>query len=205
VWLLLLSSSAAAADELPKEGLFAAGISVFPVALGPIEVFAAGGHAVGLRFAAGAQLDLGPRWALRLPLVIAGASAGSLGDYAEIDLVPSVVYRFRDRADQRFTPYVGLGLKLGGFGADRPLLGKPLVAPLTQALSNNNVVFEEHHHSDDPNFDSGAGLGGELVLGGSWHASHLLSLDFELTGELVPVAGSLVGVVAETAALRFTF
>jgi hypothetical protein len=199
----LLSRHAAAQAELAKEGRFAAGIGVFPIALGPIQVFAAGGHAFGLRFGAGAQIDLGPRWALRVPLVIAGASGGSLGDYAEIALVPSVIYRFRARADERFTPYVGAGVKLGGFGAERPLLGKPVVATVSQALGDG--VFEEHHHTDDPNFDSAVAIGGEVLLGGSWHASRLLSLDFELTGDFVPVDGVLVAVVAETAALRFTF
>jgi hypothetical protein len=201
--VLLVSDHAAAQEELPKEGLFASGIGVIPVSLGPIQAFSKGGHALGLRLAAGAQIDLGPRWAVRVPVVIAGASGGSLSDYVEIDVVPGVLYRFRDRVNEGFTPYVGAGVKLGGFGADRPLLGKPVVAVLRPAVSRNDL-FDEHHHSD-PNFDAAASIGAELWAGGSWHASRLLSLDFDLTGAFVPVDGALIAVVAETAALRFTF
>jgi hypothetical protein len=202
--VLFLSGNVAAQEEPPKEGLFAAGIGVVPVALGPVQAFSSGGHAFGLRLAAGAQIDLGPRWALRVPVVVAGASGGSLSDYAEISVVPGVIYRFRDRADAGFTPYVGGGVKLGGFGADRPLLGKPVVATLRPSVSKNDL-FDEHHHSSDPNFDAEASVGAEVWIGGSWHASRLVSLDFDLTGELVPVDGALIAVVAETAALRFTF
>jgi hypothetical protein len=204
---MLLASGNARAQEnaVPKEGVFSAGIGVIPVGLGPVEVFSAGGHAIGARLTAGAQVDLGPRWALRLPIVIAGASGGSLDGYAEIDVVPGVLYRFRDRIDEGFTPYVGAGVKLGGFGAGRPLLAKPPVIATVRPGVAPNDLFEEHHHSNDPNFDSEATVGAELWLGGSWHATRLLSLDFDLTGSAVPVDGVLVAVVAQTASLRFTF
>jgi hypothetical protein len=201
VTLFSLSGSAAAQDKLAKEGLFSSGIGVIPIALGPLQVFSVGGHATGLRLSTGAQIDLGPRWALRLPLVI--ASAGGTDDgYAEIGVAPGVIYRLRNRADESFTPYVGAAVKFGGFGAERPLLGKPRVA--TPAVSHGDI-FEEHHHSDDPNFDVVAGTGAEASLGGSWHATRLLSLDFDLTGELLAIDGALVHALAETVALRFTF
>ena len=206
---ILLASRNAAAQEtaLPKEGLFSWGIGVIPLGLGPIQVFSAGGHAFGLRLSAGAQIDLGPRWALRLPLVIAGASGGSLDGYAEIDVVPGVIYRFRDRVDEPFTPYLilGGGIKLGGFGAGRPLLAKPVVVATLRPLVSRHDLFEGHHHSDDPNFDSNAAIGAEVWVGLSWHATRLLSLDFELAGSIVPVDGVPVEVLAETAALRFMF
>jgi len=207
--LLLLGGNAAAQTALPKEGLFSSGISVIPIALGPFQVFSAGGHASGLRLSTGAQIDLGPRWALRLPIVMATASGGAdtpsggaSDDYAELDVAPGVIYRFRTRADESFTPYVGAAVKFGGFGAERPLLGKPLVAK--PALSHSDI-FEEHHHSDDPNFDVVAGAGAEASVGGSWHATRLFSLDFDLTGEVAAIDGVLVHALAETVALRFTF
>src|SRR5438477_11089393 len=88
----LRSGEAGAPEELPKEGLFASGIGVSPISLGPIQAFSRGGHALGLRLAAGAQIDLGPRLAPRVPVVIAGASGGSLSDYVEVDVVPGVLY-----------------------------------------------------------------------------------------------------------------
>jgi hypothetical protein len=106
----------ATAQELPKEGLFAKGIGVMPLSLGPTQVHSKAGHASGLRLSAGAQLDLGPRWALRLPLVLAAAD-GDNGGYAELDVSPGVLYRFRYRVDQTFVPYLGAGAKLGFFGA----------------------------------------------------------------------------------------
>lgn len=156
-----------------------------------------------MRYSGGAQIDLGPAWALRLPLVILVASGGTEQGYAEIAVVPGVIYRFRSRAAERFTPYVGGGVKLGGFGADRPLLGKPLIAAVQQPLD-----LDEHHgdhHTDDPNFDSRAGIGAELWLGASLHAGRVVSFDFELSGSLVPVDGVLVFGTAQTAALRVTF
>jgi hypothetical protein len=78
-------------------------------------------------------------------------------------------------------------------------LGKPPVAG-----TSIQGLFDGHDYFDDPNFESTLSVGGEVSIGGSWHASRRLSLDFELSAGLVPVAGVLVEVVAETAAARFT-
>ena len=191
----------AAAQELPKEGLFAHGIGVIPLSFGPAQAFSKAGHASGLRVSAGAQLDLGPCWVLRLPLVVAAAD-GTNGGYAEIDLSPGVLYRLRYHADQTIVPYFGAAAKLGGFGADREFLGKPLL-PVTPHATD---LFHEHHHgSSDPNFDTVFVVAGEAWLGASVHASRLFSVDFDVTGEVLPIDGVLVGALTETMALRFTF
>jgi hypothetical protein len=199
--LLCALGHRAAAQELPKEGIFAHGIGAIPLSFGPVQVFSKEGHASGLRVSAGVQLDLGPRWALRLPLVLAAAD-GTNGGYAEIDLSPGMLYRFRYRADQTVVPYFGAAAKLGGFGADREFLGKPLL-PVTVHATD---LFHEHHHgSSDPNFDTVFSVAGEAWLGASVHASRLFSVDFDVAGEALPIDGVLVGALTETMALRFTF
>lgn len=192
-----------AAAPIPKEGRFGAGVSVVLPAIGAMEVFSAGGHALGLKLWGGGQLDLGPRWALRFPLVLGFASGGTRKGYVEIDIAPGVLYRFRNSASQELTPYVGAGVKLGVFGADRPLLGKPLIGTTQLAL-----VDIDHHHSgggDDPDFDGTLTVGGELWLGASWHLARLFSLDFEVAPSLVAIDSVLVVAVSETVASRFTF
>ncbi|HVY31566.1 MAG TPA: hypothetical protein VHB79_33755 [Polyangiaceae bacterium] len=193
-----------ASAPIPKEGRFGAGVSAIVPGLGLTEVFAAGGHALGFRLWAGAQIDLGPRWALRLPLMLGVASGGSRMGYAELDLVPGVLYRFRNSASQRLTPYVGLGAKLGVFGADRPLLGLPLLGTTQQALD-----WDHHHHSgdgsSDPDFDGTVTVGGELWLGASWHIARLFSLDFDLAASMLSIDSVLVVGVSETVAARLTF
>lgn len=176
-------------------------VSLFPVALGPIQAFSAGGHAFGLRFGLGALVDLGPRWSLRFPLVVAAATGNAHASYAELDLIPGVLYRFRDRASAGFTPYVGMALKLGGFGAGRALLGKPLDAGSGISAA---ALFDESSYLDDPNFESTLTVGAEAELGGSWRVSRSFSLDLELSAAVVPVAGVMVEVLAETAAARFS-
>jgi hypothetical protein len=199
-----LSSRHAHAEEaLPKEGRFGAGVGITPLGLGPTEVFSAGGHAIGLRLWGGAQIDLGPHWALRLPLVFAVASGGSKKGYAEFDIVPGILYRFRSRADESFSPYAGAGVKLGVFGADRQLLGLPSIASTTQALD-----FDHHHsgdgHSSDPDFDGNGAIGGELWLGGSWHLGRWVSLDLDLSASMFAVDSVLVVTTAQTVAARVT-
>jgi hypothetical protein len=88
---------------LRKERPVASSFSLLPIALGPIQAFSSGGHAFGLRLGLSAQLDLDPHWALRLPLVLALATRSSHADYAELDLIPGVVYRFRKHASDAFT------------------------------------------------------------------------------------------------------
>jgi hypothetical protein len=209
-WLAVaLSSQHAFAQEvapepIPKEGRFGVGVSVVLPAIGLTEVFSAGGHAIGLRLWGGAQIDLGPRWGLRLPLMLGLASGGTRKGYAELDITPGVLYRFRSSASERLTPYVGAGVKLGVFGADRPLLGKPLIGTTQQALDF------DHHHSgssggDDPDFDGTVTVGGELWLGASWHIARLFSLDFEVAPYLVSIDSVLVVGVSETVASRITF
>jgi hypothetical protein len=194
----------AVAAPIPKEGRFGAGVSVVLPAIGAMEVFSAGGHALGLKLWAGGQLDLGPRWALRFPLMLGVASGGTRKGYAEIDIAPGVLYRFRNSASQELTPYVGAGVKLGAFGADRPLLGKPLIGTTQLAL----LDIDHHHHSgggDDPDFDGTLTVGGELWLGASWHIARLFSLDFEVAPSLVAIDSVLVVAVSETVASRLTF
>ena len=196
--------SHARAQSLPREGLFHRGIGVIPLTLGPAQAESKFGRATGLRFATGAQLDLGPRWALRLPLVLAAAD-GTHGGYAEIDVAPSIVYRFRSRADQVFVPYLGGGVKLGAFGADRTFLGKPRLSTL-DVNTGELLDYQHHHHGwSDPNFDTVAKPGGEAFLGCSLHAGRLFSMNLDVTGEVLSIDGVLVNVVVETVGVGFTF
>jgi hypothetical protein len=190
----------ALARSAPREGDASTGaLSIVPIALGPIQVFSSGGHAFGVRLGLGAELHLGQGWALRLPLVVAAASGSAHADYAELDLVPSVLYRFRDRAQQGFTPYAGAGLKVGGFGAGRALLGKPLAADSSVA-----ALFGEQSFWDDPSFESTLSIGAEITVGGSWHLTRRFSLDVEVDAAAVPVAGTLIEGIAESALARFS-
>jgi hypothetical protein len=97
-------------------------------------VISSGATSWGIALGTGVEIDLGPRMALRVPLEI--AVAGSSNDdaagveqstaFVYVGLSPGVVYRFRSERDQRWTPYVGGAIKLGGFMFGRRLLG---VAP----------------------------------------------------------------------------
>ncbi len=162
---LLMPTGARADEQLARSGALQRGISVDLLELGPLEVHSAGGTGYGVRLAVGGEYELGPHWAFRMPLVIGVSGAGTAHDrgFAELDVVPGVVYRFRRVSNQTWVPYAGGGLKLGAWGADRPLIGQPLAVART--APDLGDLFEDHHHTGgssggDPNFDIKVGVPG---------------------------------------------
>lgn len=197
--LVAVLASTPPAGDLPRSGYFGAGFSLEPLALGPAQAFSGGGAAVGVSFQAAIQVDLGTRWALRLPLEL---GVGGTGDatFAELGFTPGVLYRWRDDADQRWVPYLGGGLKLGAAGAGRDLLGLPLVT--VQALD----IDIDHHHGgeSDPNLESRVGAFPELWAGVEWHPNRWFSLNLGGAYTYVRVAGTNVHLLHERVGLRFS-
>jgi hypothetical protein len=67
---------------------------------------------------------------------VAGSGDDSFGHLA---LSPALLYRFLDDTDQRWVPYVGLGLRLGVMVAGRHLLGRPVTGvPTADTCSRRN-------------------------------------------------------------------
>jgi hypothetical protein len=193
----------AAADELPESGGLAAGINVDPAELGIVEAFSSGGGAVGLRASVGLQIDLGPRWALRVPVVVSSAVGSGDAGFAEIDLVPGVVYRFRNFQDQRWITYLGGGLKLGAWGADREFLGQPPIA-VAVARDLDDIDFDGGHSGSDANFETTVGLGLEAWAGAEWRPNRWFAFTFECTAAGVAVNGATTVAVSESIGLRLS-
>lgn len=210
VVVLAVAAPAYADEPLPRSGYLQRGLSVDLLELGPLEVHSAGGTGYGVRLAVGGELETGPHWAIRVPLVIGVTSSRTAHDhgYAELDLVPGLVYRIRSSPADKLIPYVGGGVKLGAWGADRPLVGQPLVvARMAPGLGD---LFDDHHHSSsssgggDPNFDAKVGTGVELWAGVELHARPWFTLVAGIDYGLVRVDSTLIHAVAETLTVRFS-
>jgi hypothetical protein len=203
--LLLVLASTPPPDHLPRSGYFGAGVNLEPLAMGPMQAISGGGAAVGLTIQGAIQVDVGPRWALRLPLEL---GAGGSGDstFAELALTPGVLYRWRDDADQRWVPYFGGGFKLGLAGANRGLLGLPLVT--SEALDTQALDIHFHHHdgdsSSDPNDVSRLGAFPELWAGLEWHPTRWFALNLGGAYTYVRLAGTNVHLLHERVGLRFS-
>jgi hypothetical protein len=108
--------------ELPEAGQFGGGFNLEPLSLGSAQAFTARGSAGGLSLQAALQFDLGPRWALRLPVDL--SAGGSQRDsFGEFGVTPGLLYRWRDSAEQTWVPYVGGGVRLGLVGVGTDLMG----------------------------------------------------------------------------------
>jgi hypothetical protein len=136
VALVLAAPSIARADGapevaqgLPRAGLLAAGINIDLLEIGAAQAYGSGGSSSGAMLGLGAELDLGPRAALRLPLRVTatgdtpGADGQSAPGLIALVFAPAFIYRLRNQADQRWVPYFGGALDLGFFQFGRPLLG----------------------------------------------------------------------------------
>ena len=75
--LVVVLASTATAGDVPRSGYFGAGVNLEPLSLGPVQAFSGGRVAVGISLQAALQVDLGSRWAFRLPLE---AGVGGSGD-----------------------------------------------------------------------------------------------------------------------------
>ena len=205
--LLVATAVVHADDALPKSGALQRGVSADLLELGPVEVHSAGGTGTGVRLAMGGEYELDAHWAVRVPLVIAVTGSGSAHEhgFAELDVVPGMVYRFRSSGLETWIPYLGGGLKLGAWGADRPLVGQPLVVA-RRVMHDVGDLFDDHHHGadggGDPNFDAKAGGGFELWAGAELHAASWLTVRFGVALGLVRVDRTLIETLAETITLR---
>lgn len=189
-------SRTAAAAELPRTGVFGAGIGVDLLELGAVQVISSGGTSQGVAVGTGVEIDLGQRAALRVPIEIAYAGS-SHDDAAGVEqstvflfagLSPAIVYRFRHERHQRWTAYVGGGARLGGFMFGRNLLSlPPNPAPVT---------MQEF---------SRMGVAPELAAGVLFSPSRWFSLRIAVDYTYIFVAHTSVHALSETIAPRFSF
>ncbi|RKH88610.1 hypothetical protein D7Y21_13970 [Corallococcus sp. AB045] len=156
--------------------------------------------AVGISLQAAFQVDLGARWAFRLPLE---AGVGGSGDstFSELGLTPGLLYRWRSDAAQRWVPYLGAGLKLGAAGAGRAFLGLPLV---TTVQSLDFDFDDGDGDSDDPNFESRLGAFPEVWAGVEWHPNRWFSLNVAAAYTYVRLLGTNVHLLHERVGVRFS-
>jgi hypothetical protein len=204
--ILIATGAVRADDELPKSGALHRGASADLLEVGPVEVHATGGTGIGVRVAVGGEYELDAHWAVRVPLVLAVTASGSAHEhgFAELDVVPGAVYRMRSTGLETWVPYLGGGLKLGAWGADRPLVGQPLVVA-RRVMRDLGDLFDHHHTGDgggDPNFDVKVGGGIELWAGAEMHAATWLTVRFGVALGLVRVDRTLIETLAETLTLR---
>jgi hypothetical protein len=189
-----------------RTGGLGLGVGLEPLALGTVEVVSRGHGAAGLGVAAALQIDLGVRWALRLPLSIDAAFARGQSELIEVAFTPGAIYRFRTGLDEGLVPYAGGGLRLAGAGAERDLLGLPVVTQ--SALELKHEHHGDHHpfghRSDDPNFDTEASLGPEIWLGVEQRLSRWFLFDWRLSYSWLRVDGVGVHLFMQSLAARLT-
>jgi hypothetical protein len=192
----------APAAPLAKSGGFEKGLGLELLGLGPAEAFTRFGGAGGISVTTAVQVDLGARWALRIPLSLDLVFRDGEVGYGAIAFSPGAVYRWRSFADQRWIPYVGGGVRLAGEGVRRDFVGLPLVT--TSALH----IGEHHHHfgggSDDPDVDGQAGLAPELWAGYEFHPSRWFAVIFSATYAWIRIDDESVHLLRQTIALRAT-
>jgi hypothetical protein len=179
-----------------RTGLFGVGLGLDILQAGPMQVIASGGTSMGAVVGIGVEVDLGAHTALRVPLEIGYAGSRSTGSdgverssvFLEAGLAPSVVYRFRDERGQRWVPYVGAGVRLGGFMFGRRLLG---LAPNPPPATEQEFVR--------------LGAAPELTVGLLFTPVRWFSLRLAAEDTYVFVAHTSVHALSETIAPRFSF
>jgi len=181
-----------------EDGLFHAGISVELVDLGGMQAFTPHGWASGIDAGIAVQWDLGPRWAIRVPIEIGVGGFAKGEGYGELLVIPGVVYRFRDDERQRWVPYLGGGVRFGSVGIGHVLLGEPLVVACCHDWGDGDG------HSD-PNTDSAAAVGTELWAGIGWHRASWFSLELAGAAGYERVLATRVIVLRETVGVRLAF
>ncbi|RKH42930.1 hypothetical protein D7Y23_30280 [Corallococcus sp. AB050B] len=187
---------------MPRSGRFGAGISLEPISLGPIQAFSGGRTAVGISLQAAFQVDLGARWAFRLPLEVGYGGSGD-ATFSELGVTPGLLYRWRSDADQRWVPYLGAGLKLGAVGAGREFLGFPLITSV-QSLDLDFDDFDDDDGESDPNLESRLGAFPEVWAGVEWHPNRLFSLNLGVAYTYVRILGTNVHLLHERVGVRFS-
>jgi hypothetical protein len=181
---------------LPRTGLFARGLGLNLLQLGPMQAISSGGTSWGIDLATGVEIDLGPHLALRVPIEIAYAGSDN-NDAAGVEqstvfvfagLSPGIVYRFRSERDQRWVAYLGGALKLGGYMFGRRLLG---VAPNPPPATMQEFTIS----GAAPNLAAGL-----LCSPARWFALRI-ALDYTY----IYVAHASVHVLTETLGPQFSF
>ncbi|NRD47224.1 hypothetical protein [Corallococcus exiguus] len=198
--LVVLLGSTATAGDVPRSGYFGAGVNLEPLSLGPVQAFSGGRVAVGISLQAAFQVDLGSRWAFRLPLEVGVGGSGD-STFSELGVTPGLLYRWRRDADQRWVPYLGAGLKLGAAGAGREFLGLPLV---TTVQSLDLDFDDDDGDSDDPNFESRLGAFPEVWAGMEWHPNRWFALNLGVAYTYVRLLGTNVHLLHERVGVRFS-
>jgi hypothetical protein len=193
----LAATAIAGPAPLRRTGLFHVGLALALPEVGPLQVVGHGTSAAGALFAIGAEVDLSARTALRVPLEVAyaGSSTTSAGGveqssnfYLAVGFAPSVLYRFRDRADQRWVPYVGGGVRFGFFQFGRGLLG---LAPNPPPATEQEFIK--------------AGAAPELTGGIVFSPARWFSLRIALDYTYIFVAHTSLHALSETIAPQITF
>jgi hypothetical protein len=163
---------------LGKSGILGGGLSIEPLDLGSIQAITSHGWARGLDVGVLAQIDLGTRWALRLPIELGAGSFGHGAGYAELAVIPGALYRWRNHADQALVPYVGGGLRFGFVGIGKSLVGQPLLSACCHDWGDGDGWGGGGH--SDPNTENTSvtegGLSFEIWGGYEWHPSRWFSI-----------------------------
>jgi hypothetical protein len=191
---------------LGRSGILGGGLSVEPLDLGMIQAITSNGSAIGLDVGVLGQLDLGTRWALRLPIELGAGGFGHGAGYAELAFIPGALYRFRNTRDQTWVPYVGGGVRLGFVGIGRTLVGKPLLAACCHDWGDGDGWGGGGH--SDPNTENTSTVSGGLSLevwgGYELHLSRWCSI--QLAGALgyERLYETTVIILRETVGLRLS-
>ena len=177
-----------------RAGLFHRGINIDLLELGSVQAFGAGGSATGIALGHGAELDLGSRFALRLPLRIAAAPGSTTiqgdsgaGAFVAAVLAPGIVYRFRETERQRFIPFVTAAIDLGAYSFGRHLLG------LEPAPEDHGQDFAR----SGPAPSAGVGL--------LYSPVSVFALRLAVDYTYLFVAHSSLHLLSETVGIRFSF
>ncbi|MBF5041891.1 hypothetical protein FGE12_05770 [Aggregicoccus sp. 17bor-14] len=208
---LLLTTLAAATPPaelpapLPRSGHFGTGISLEPLSIGAFQAKGLGGSTSGLSLQAALQLDLGAHWAFRLPLDLSAGGSDPM-QFTELGITPGLLYRWRSDADQHWVPFLGAGLRLGGVGAGRGLLGQPLVTAqgLRQAQGFHHDGDFGGGGDDDPNLETKGHVAPELWMGLAWQPTRWFAVTLSGSYLYTRMLGTNVHLLHERVGLRFS-
>jgi hypothetical protein len=195
-WPATIQTAPAPPKPLGRAGFFEKGINIDLLEIGALQAFGSGGNAAGVALGVGAEIDLDPRAAIRVPLRLGFAGDIATTDttgsststsFAEVVIAPAFVYRFRYDRHQRWIPFVGGALALGAFQFGRQLLG---LAPSPPGVSQSFLKL---------------GAAPEALGGILYSPARLFALRFAASYTYMYVAQTSAHALAETIDVRFMF
>jgi hypothetical protein len=193
--------------DLPESGRFGSGVGLELLGLGATQGATRFGYAGGLSLYTAVQFDMGPQWAFRLPISLDFTARAGNAAYGALAFTPGMVHRWRSTVDQRWIPYVGLGVRLASQAVRRDFVGLPAL-PAASAPLVANLDLGEHHfgggNADDPNLEARLSIGPEVWVGYELHTNRWSAFNFGLTYAFSNVDGVIVHVVRETVGVRLT-